>query len=191
MDSKVVDAKESEDIEDIKDALDKFDDFDFDNVLNKESNYTFVQVAIMCSHDNEVVLDLRGKDCIYNQEHYDGEDSTDILLNNQSTIHMIMNSKFLKNIRKFEQALQLYTNAGMAKVIYEGDMPELGVCWYYEDGIANVVSQAKTVRENSFEIDYSTRKDKNGLRDLIFCVETKEGVKLKFVANNKGLHVLG
>ena len=43
--------------------------------------------------------------------------------------------------------LQLYTNAGMAKVIYEGDMPELGVCWYYEDGIANVVSQAKAARE--------------------------------------------
>ena len=74
--------------------------------------------------------------------------------------------------------LQLYTNTGMAKVMYEGDMPGLGVCWYYEDGIANVVSQAKAVRENGFEIDYSTRKDKDRLRDLTFCVETKEGVNL-------------
>ena len=74
--------------------------------------------------------------------------------------------------------LQLYTNTGMAKVMYEGDMPGLGVCWYYENGIANMVSQAKAVRENSFEIDYSTRKDKDGLRDLTFHVETKKWANL-------------
>ena len=72
----------------------------------------------------------------------------------------------------------------------KGDMPGLGVCWYYAEGIANVISQAKAVRENGFEIDYSTRKDKNGSRDLTFHVETKEGRKLKFIPSKKGLHVL-
>ena len=120
MDSKVVDAEESEDTDDIKDALDKLDNFDFDNMLGEESDYEFVQEVIVCSHDNEVVLDLRGKDCIYNQEHYIGDNSTDILLDNQSTVHMTMNSKFLKNIIKSKQVLQLYPNAGVAKLMYEG-----------------------------------------------------------------------
>ena len=40
-----------------------------------------------------------------------------------------------------------------------------------------MVYKAKAVRENGFEIDCSTTKqEKDGLRDLIFCVETKEGV---------------
>ena len=67
IDAKVVDADTSGDTEDLKEALNKLEDFDFDNVLDKESDYAFVQEAIMCSHDNEVVLDLRDKDCIYNQ----------------------------------------------------------------------------------------------------------------------------
>ena len=103
---------------------------------------------------------------------------------------MVVNSKFLKNFRVSKQVLRLCTNAGMARVIHEGDMPGVGVCWYYADGIVNVISQAKAVRENGFKIDYSTRKDKNRLHDLTFLVKTKEGVKLKFVPNKKGLHVL-
>ena len=77
MDSVVVgtEENESEDTEDVKDAVAKLDDFDFDNVLDKESDYAFVQEAIVCENENEVVLDLRGKDCIYNQEYHDGEDS--------------------------------------------------------------------------------------------------------------------
>ena len=36
---------------------------------------------------------------------------------------------------------------------YKGNTPGLGLSWYYEDGIANVVFQTKAVRKNSFEID--------------------------------------
>ena len=68
------------------------------NVLDKESDYVFVQEAIVCGNENEVLLDLRSNDCIYNQEYHDGEDFTDILLDNQSTIHIMVNSKFLKNV---------------------------------------------------------------------------------------------
>ena len=43
--------------------------------------------------------------------------------------------------------MRLYTNAGIARVTYEGYLPGVEVSWYYEDGIANVVLQAKVVRE--------------------------------------------
>ena len=145
MDAEVVDAEDSGDTDDVKGAIAEVEDFDFDNVLDEESDYAFVQDAVVCENENVVVLDLRGKDCIYNQEHQDGEDSTDILLDNQSTVHMVVNPKFLRNIRVSKQVLRLYTNAGMALVDHEGDMPGVGVVWYYADGIADVISQAKSV----------------------------------------------
>ena len=137
MDAKVVDA---EVVENNKDHWEGLDDFNFADVLEKESGYAFVKQAIECVNDNEVVLDLWGKYCIHKQEHHEGENSTNILLDNQSTVYMIVNSKFLKNDRVSIQVLRLYTNAGMAKVMHEGDIPGVGVCWYYADGIANVIS---------------------------------------------------
>ena len=110
MDAEVVDAEDSGNTNDVKGAIAEVEDFDFDNVLDKESDYAFVQDAIVCEIENEVVLDLRGKDCIYNQEHQDGEDSTDIILDKQSTVHMVVNSNFLRNIRVSKQVLRLYTN---------------------------------------------------------------------------------
>ena len=101
-------------------------------MLDKESDYTFVQEVIKCTNNNKVVLELQWKDCIYNQEHHEGEDSTAILLNNQSTILMMVNPKLLKNIRKSEQVLRLYTNAGMVRMTWEGDIPGMGVLWSYK-----------------------------------------------------------
>ena len=49
MDAKVIDANTSEDTEDL---LDKLDNFDFDNVLDEQSDYAFVQEANMCCYDN-------------------------------------------------------------------------------------------------------------------------------------------
>ena len=56
MDAKVIDAKVVEDKEDHQEGL---YNFNFDDILDKESDYAFVQEAIECTHDNEVVLDLR------------------------------------------------------------------------------------------------------------------------------------
>ena len=100
------------------------------------------------------------------------------------------NSKLLGNIRKLEQVLQLYTNTGMTRVTWEGNLSGVVVSWWYKDDIVNGVPQAKAVRENNFEIDYSTRTNMNGLHDFKYHVETKKGKKLQFVLNKKGLHVL-
>ena len=48
MDSEVIDAEKSEDTEDVEDLIAKLNDFDFDNVLDKKSDYAFVQEA-MCA----------------------------------------------------------------------------------------------------------------------------------------------
>ena len=49
-----------------------------------------------------------------------------------------------------------------AQVNMEGDLPWwVGVVWWHNDGIANVLSQSEAIRENGFEVEYSNRKDKN------------------------------
>ena len=58
MDAEVVDAEDSGDTDDVEGAIAEVEDFDFDNVLDKESDYAFVQDAIVCENENEVVLDL-------------------------------------------------------------------------------------------------------------------------------------
>ena len=38
--------------------------------------------------------------------------------------------------------------------------------------------QIKTIQENGYEVENSSRRDKNGIRDLAFYVETKVNIKL-------------
>jgi hypothetical protein len=70
-----------------------------------------------------------------------------------------------------------------------GDLPGVGTVCYHPQGIANVQSNAH-VLENGFEVDYSSRKDSNGYRDPAYRIETREGIKLRFIPNEKGLHFL-
>ena len=46
------------------------------------------------------------------------------------------------------------------------------------------------IGENTFEVEYLSRRDKNGSIDLAFWVETIECIKLQFTPNKKGLHIL-
>jgi len=63
-----------------------------------------------------------------------------ILLDSQSTVNVFKNRKLLKNIRDAKKALSLHCNAGIAMVNKIGDLPGYGTVWFYEDGIANILS---------------------------------------------------
>ena len=62
-----------------------------------------------------------------------------ILLDSQSTVDMFKNKKLLKNIHDAKKALSLHCNA-IATVNNIGDLPGYGTVWFYEDGIANILS---------------------------------------------------
>ena len=103
---------------------------------------------------------------------------------------MIVNEQFLANTRKLSQILCLYTNTGCTQVGIEGDLPGVGVAWQHKDGILNELIQSKAIRENGFEVKCLSRQDRTRSQDLVYHVETKEGRKLQFTPNKKGIHVL-
>jgi len=63
-----------------------------------------------------------------------------ILLDSLSTVDVFKNEKLLKNIRDAKKALSLHGNAGIAVFNKIGDLLGYGTVWFYEDGIANIIS---------------------------------------------------
>ena len=63
-----------------------------------------------------------------------------ILLDSQSTVDVFMNKILLKNIRDEKTTLSLNCNAGISIESKVGDLPGYGTVWFYEDGIANILS---------------------------------------------------
>ena len=67
-----------------------------------------------------------------------------ILLDSESSCNLIVNRSLLKNIRKAPhgQMMHIYCNSGIAQTNTIGDLPGFGKVWFYEEGIANVLSLA-------------------------------------------------
>ena len=96
----------------------------------------------MFSDDNyegfTFVQDIRDISC--NMNNKAGIPDSWILLKSQSTVDVFMNKKLLKNIHDAKKPLSLHRNAGMAIVNKVGDLAGYGIVWYYEGGIANILS---------------------------------------------------
>jgi hypothetical protein len=167
-------------------------EFNFDDELNSKdckNAYGFLHSASTDMEVQKQIEDLRGKNHIFNQKSKGRLNLFHILFDNQSTINVFCNGAFLCNIRTSKKKLHLYTNAGMVVIDKTGDLPGVGAVWYHPERIANVLSNARGL-ENGFEVDYSSRKDSTGYRDPAYIIETREGIKLRFIPNEKGLHFL-
>ncbi|VEU34053.1 unnamed protein product [Pseudo-nitzschia multistriata] len=67
-----------------------------------------------------------------------------ILLDSESSCNLIVNPDLLENIRVAPngQTMHIYCNSGIAKTNMIGELPGFGKVWYYDGGIANVLSLA-------------------------------------------------
>jgi len=101
-----------------------------------------------------------------------------ILLDSQSTVDMFKNKKLLKNIRDAKMALSLHCNAGIAMVNKIGDLPGYGTVWFYEDGIANILSLNNVKKKYRVTYD-STAYD-------CFEVHNADGTKCVFKPSKRG-----
>jgi len=102
-----------------------------------------------------------------------------ILLDSQSTVDVFKNKKLLKNIRDAIKALSLHCNSGIAMVNKIGDLPGYGTVWFYEDGIANILSLNNVTKKYRVTYD-STAYD-------CFEVHKAGGTKRVFKPSKRGL----
>ena len=101
-----------------------------------------------------------------------------ILLDSQSTVDVFKNKKLLKNIRDAKKALSLHCNAGIATVDKIGDLPGYRTVWFYEDGIANILSLNNVKKKYRVTYD-STAHD-------CFEVHKADGTKRVFKPSKRG-----
>ena len=75
-------------------------------------------------------------------QHRGGIDPHWLLLDSESSVNLIVNKELLENIRTAPHGanLTVHCNAGAARTDQIGDLKGFGTVWFYEDGIANVIS---------------------------------------------------
>ena len=92
-----------------------------------------------------------------------------------AAVEIFMNKKLLKNICDAKKTLSLHCNTGVTTV----DLPGYGTVWFYEDGIANILSLNNMKKKYCVTYD-STAYD-------CFEVHKADGTKRVFNPSNKGL----
>ena len=104
-----------------------------------------------------------------------------LLLDNQSTVHVICNRSMLANVRKIDKSMYIHCNAGVASTNLVGELNGVGVVWYHPEGIANIISLSRIKRTNRVTFD------SHG--DNIFKMYNREGTTFRpFRESDRGLY---
>ena len=82
-----------------------------------------------------------------------------ILLDSQSIVEVFSNARFLRNIRKFNQTLDVHCNAGVASTDMVGDLLGYGTVWYHPTGIANIISLSCAIKIFTITYDSANRNE--------------------------------
>ena len=86
---------------------------------------------------------------------------THMLLDNQTSDHLIVNKDLVGKVEKVPQGIDMHTNTGMQAINQQAPLNNVGKVWFDDKMMANVLSQAKLADDPSFDVDY-VKKTKNG-----------------------------
>ena len=65
--------------------------------------------------------------------------TTWVLLDNQSTVDIFSNRRLLKNIRKFDRGLELFSTGEQTTTYLQWDLLGYGTVWFHLGGITNIL----------------------------------------------------
>ena len=64
------------------------------------------------------------------------------LIDKQSNVGVFSNRRLLKNIRKLDRSLAIFSTGGWTTTNLQGDLPGYGKVWFHPGGIANILSHS-------------------------------------------------
>ena len=102
------------------------------------------------------------------------------LLDNQSTVDIFSNKALLRNIQKVDIPLKIYSTGGSTTTDLIGFLPGYGWVWFYEKGIANILSLSRVKKKFRVTFDSADRNE--------FQVHLADGRKRIFKESKKGLY---
>jgi Zinc knuckle len=115
-----------------------------------------------------------------NEERYEGIPRNWVLLDSQSTISIFNNAKMVTNIRLSPQAVCARTNGGQQTSTHIADFRNLGVVWYNDQSIANILSLSEVRKVCRVTMDTSV--------EAAMIIHRKDGSTMKFMEHLDGLY---
>jgi hypothetical protein len=104
-----------------------------------------------------------------------------ILLDNQSTVNIFKNRRFLNNIKKVDKPIRCYCNSSYQDSNLQGDIVGFPAkVWYNPGSLANILSFSAVSKYNRITIGTD--------QEQAFIVWRKDGTKMKFVLSKLGLY---
>ena len=113
-------------------------------------------------------------------ERYSIIPDTWILLDSQSTVSVLKNSKFLSNIRPSPNKLRVHTNGGTQFSSKMGTVTNFGDVWFNGDSLANILSMAAVRKVCRITMDTSI--------EAAMHVHRKDGTVMTFKEYKSGLY---
>lgn len=115
-----------------------------------KEGHTFVQNSLHIIH-----VDLQKTNYVFNQSTV-RSNKFEVLCDNQSTSNVFVTKEFLLNIWPCIWTLCLCTQTGRCKINLIGDLPGVGMVWYYPGGVANILSFFKLAVDSNWDLDHTT-----------------------------------
>ena len=103
-----------------------------------------------------------------------------VLLDNQSTVDVFSNPRYLKNIQEIPVHLKIVSTGGKTTTNYIGFLPGYDWVWFHPNGVANILSLSRVKKKFCIPFDSGT--------DNVFYVHLSDAKKRGFHESPKGLY---
>ena len=109
---------------------------------------------------------------------------THILLDNQTSDHLVVNQAFVGKVEKVSQGINMHTNTGMQPINWKAPLSNIGKVWFDNKMMANVLSQARLADDPNFEVDYVKKSKKGGDFFTLKHLPTNKTIKYTRIGNH-------
>eukprot|EP00957_Ditylum_brightwellii_P073721 5602137-Ditylum_brightwellii.AAC.1 len=104
-----------------------------DDTSNRSYNKEVLDLEVDDASDKESIF-------LSKKNYSQNLDKDWLLLDNQSTVNLMCNPRYVKNIRTVPEKLAVRTVSGTAKTNQKCNVPSYGEAWFMKGGIANILS---------------------------------------------------